>query len=114
MEQEVPWWQKVLKLEPALIRGVLVALAALLLQIFGKTIIEAGMVDAVIDFFTSISALVAALMIRAGVTPNAKVLLRDDTPLATVTTLASGEAIPPEVVTNEQLLEALGREPHAA
>lgn len=97
------WWQRLLKLDPAIFRGILVAVAALLLQVVGHTVVDDSVIDAIIDIFTGVSAIVAAVTIRPAVTPNAKVVVRDDTPLARVSTLQPGPAVPSGDVTNEQL-----------
>ena len=85
------WFQRFVRLEPALLRGILVAVVALVAQVVGYTI-EDELVDSLIDLFTAFSAIVAALAIRPAVTANAKVVVWDNTPLTEGTDLRSGEA----------------------
>lgn len=93
MTDELPWWQKLLKLEPAMVRAALVALSGILALILGNTVFDETAVNAILEFYTSVSALVAAFFIRPAVTANAKVIVRDDTPLSATPTIVAGEAV---------------------
>lgn len=87
------WYQRFLKLEPAVLRGFLVALSAVLALVLGKTVFDQTAIDTILELYSSVSALVAAFLIRPAVTANAKVVVYDDTPLETTPTLVPGEAV---------------------
>lgn len=66
--------RKIIALNPVLIRGVLVAVAAVLAQVLGHTVIEEKLIDTIIDAFTAITALVTALWARGVVIAENKVV----------------------------------------
>ncbi len=74
MNENQNWFQKVLNLEPALLRALLVALAAVLAQVLNHTVISDDDVNSWVDFFTAAAAILAGFFIRPSVTPNNKVL----------------------------------------
>jgi hypothetical protein len=74
MNENQNWFEKVLSLEPALLRALLVALAAILAQVLNHTVITDGDVNDWVDFFTAAAAILAGFFIRPSVTPNTKVL----------------------------------------
>lgn len=90
--QEPTWWQKLLKLEPAVIRGFIVSLVAFLAVILGHQFADKD-VETIINFVVTLFSLLAALWIRPAVTANPKVIVYDDTPLASVSTIKSGDAV---------------------
>lgn len=93
---EPTWWEKLVKLDPALVRGFIVTVFGLLALILGNQFGTED-VETVINFIVGLFALVAAVWIKPSVTPNAKVIVYDDTPLNAVPTIESGEAtVPPQ------------------
>lgn len=91
MDTEPTWWQKLVKLDPALVRGFIVTLFGLIGAILKVTVLT-GTVDTVVTFVLALFGLIAAVFIRPAVTPNAKVIVRDDTPLSDESTIVPGEA----------------------
>lgn len=89
---ESPWWQKLLKLNPAVIRGVLVAVLAVVAQVLGHTIVSDGMIDLIINAFTAIAPLLAGILIRPAVTPNAKVETYKPDPVSSPDVVVAGDA----------------------
>jgi hypothetical protein len=90
--EEPTWWQKLVKLDPALVRGFIVTLFGLLGAVLKVTVLT-GTVDTVVTFILALFGLVAAVFIRPSVTPNAKVIVADDTPLSPEATIVAGEAV---------------------
>lgn len=84
-------WQKLVTLEPALVRGLIVSLFAVVASVLNVSFAQ-GTVENVINLVISLFALLAAVLIRGAVTPNAKVVVRDDTPLQDEATIAAGKA----------------------
>jgi hypothetical protein len=74
------------------IRGFVVSLAAFLAVILGHKFAD-GDVETIINFVVTLFSLLAALWIRPAVVPNNKVIVYDDTPLATVSTIKPGDAV---------------------
>jgi hypothetical protein len=91
METEPTWWQRLIKLDPALVRGFIVTIVALGATVLNTTVTDDA-VQTVVNFVIGLFALVAAIFIRPAVTPNAKVVTRDDTPLSATPTLVPGPA----------------------
>lgn len=82
MESKSPnAWQRILVLNPALVRGLLVSLAAILATVLGHTVISDDLITAIIDGFVAVSALVGAVWTRGAVTPNDKVVAYKPDPL---------------------------------
>lgn len=102
VEENRNWFQRISDLDPAVLRAFLVALAAVLVQVFNETVISDDDVNSVIDFFTAAMAIIAGFIIRPAVTPNAKVIsyLPDPDQPAIV---APGDALPAEGVQQELL-----------
>lgn len=90
-EVEATWWQKLLKLEPSVVTGFIISLFAVVGTVLGVTFAE-DTVQTVISFVVALSALLSTLLLRNKVTPNTKVVVRDDTPLDAVTTIRPGPA----------------------
>lgn len=88
---EPTWWEKLLKLDPALVRGFIVTFFGMLALVLGHQYGTED-VETVINFVVGFLGLVAAVVIRPAVTPNAKVIVRDDTPLSAAPTIVAGEA----------------------
>lgn len=61
-------------LNPTLVRGILVSVAAVLAQVLNRTIISDDMVQAIVDLFTAVAALVTALWARGVVIAEKKVV----------------------------------------
>jgi hypothetical protein len=80
------------KLEPALVRGILVGIAGVIAVVFGRTVVDDNTITLIIELFASISALIAVLWVRGAVTANAKVVVRNDTPFEDEPTLAAGDS----------------------
>lgn len=93
---ETPWYVRLLKLQPALVRALLVALAAIVAQVMNKTVVTDETVDLVINVFTALSPLLAGLLIRPAVTPNTKVLAYVPDPVQAPEVAVTGEGAPPE------------------
>lgn len=105
-----PAWERFTKMEPAVLRGFLVALSAVLALVLGKTVFDNSAIDTVLELYTSISALVAAFLIRPSVTANAKVVVWDSTPFQPQATVEPGEAVVEQSVHQQDaVLEAASR-----
>lgn len=90
-EVEATWWQKLLKLEPAVVTGFIVSFFALIGAVLGITFAEET-VQNVITVVLGLTALLSTVLLRGKVTANSKVVVRDDTPLSNVSTIRSGPA----------------------
>jgi hypothetical protein len=84
--------ERFFKLEPALVRGILVAIAGLVAQILGRTVIDNDTIDLLIDLFTGLSAVLATIWTRGAVTANAKVVVANENPLGQTPVLVSGDS----------------------
>jgi hypothetical protein len=91
-ETEATWWEKLLKLDPALVRGFIVTVVGLIGAVLKVTVLE-GTVDDIVTFVLALLGILAGILIRPSVTPNAKVVVRDATPLNEVPTLQAGAAV---------------------
>jgi len=98
------WFDRFIHLDPLLLRGLLVAVAMLLAQVLGVTVIENAMIDAIINLFTAVSALVLAVWARPSVTPNAKVIVFKPNPEES--TVLPGEATVQSQVELDNVVEA--------
>jgi hypothetical protein len=87
------------QLQPALVRGAIVAASGLIALVLGHTVIDTGGVDVILNAYTAISALVGALWIRPAVTPHVKVVAYKPDPFQS-TEVATGPA--------DDLVQALG------
>lgn len=87
MNENSFWW-KLTHLEPAIVRGFIVAVVGLL-SAFG-VLISPEIPDQLIVFIGAITAMIQALWTRAAVTPNAKVVVYTEDP--TDATVYAGEA----------------------
>jgi hypothetical protein len=95
-------WQRVMLLNPALVRGLVVAIAAILATVLGRTVIDSALIDSIVIFFASISALVSALWTRGAVTPNDKVVAYKPDPLNDPANVIVPENVHPAVEAAEQ------------
>lgn len=85
MAQESGWTQqlqRLIQLQPAVVRGLLVAVTGVIAQILGHSVVSDGTIDSILDAYTSISALVSAFWIRGVVTPHLKVVSFKPDPFA--------------------------------
>lgn len=74
MGENKNWFQKISELEPALLRALLVALAAVLAQVLNHTVIDDDDVNNWVDFFSAAAAILSGFLIRPAVIPSAKVI----------------------------------------
>lgn len=93
MTDEPTWWEKLLKLDPALVRGAIVSIFALIGTALNTQLDDTAQL--VVSCVLALFALLASILIRPTVTPNAKVIVLDQTPLSEVPTIEAGEATVP-------------------
>lgn len=91
MDQPVSIWYKLIKLDPAVFRGLIVAMAALLASV--GVAISPGVPDAVIGFFVVLVPIVQALWTRPAVTANARVAVLVPDPVNNPQIIEAGAAI---------------------
>lgn len=101
------FWYKLTKLEPAVYRGLIVAIVALLASI--GVAIAPGLPDAVIGFILVLLPIVQALWTRPAVTANARVAVYLPDPQNEPNYVKAGEAT--TTATNADILEAAKEEP---
>jgi len=85
------FWYRLVNLDPALFRGLVVAVVALLATL-GVTIAP-GVPDQVIAIVWLLSAIIQALWTRGGVTPNAKVAVSVPDPINEPEKVEAGGAV---------------------
>lgn len=68
------WLKKFIELNPVLIRGLLVTIAALLARFGVNTVLDNETVELIIDLFVAVSALITALWARDKVIAENKVI----------------------------------------
>jgi len=85
------FWYRLINLDPALFRGLVVAVVALLATL-GVTIAP-GVPDQVIAIVWLLSAIIQALWTRGGVTPNAKVAVSVPDPINEPEKVEAGGAV---------------------
>lgn len=95
------WW-RLMNLDPALWRGLIIAVFALLGTI-GVSVIP-GLPDQIIGLIWIVSAIVQALWTRQAVTPNAKVAVSVPDPVNSPNVVEAGEAT--TTAPDRQILEA--------
>lgn len=81
---------RIATLQPAVYRGVIISFVALLASL--GVIVSPQLSDSLIAVIGSLSTLIAAVWIRSGVTPNAKVLAYTPDP-ESPRVVAAGEAV---------------------
>jgi len=90
MDRDTFWWRLV-HLEPALLRGVVVALVALLGAV--GILVAPGIPDALLTVWGVTATLVQALWTRSGVTANARVVVEAPDPIGEPATVTAGAAV---------------------
>lgn len=84
------FWYRLTKLDPALFRGLIIAVIAILASI--GVAISPQLPDTLVALFAVVAAIVQALWTRQGVTPNAKVAVAVPDPINNPHIVAAGEA----------------------
>lgn len=112
MTENPSWLERIAALDPAIVRGAIVAVIGLVVAVTGK-IIDDATVDLIVNVVLVLLTLLAAIVIRPAVTPNAKVIALKPDPVNQPDRIESGEA----VVTQNQIndvVEAAVNTPKAA
>ena len=92
---------KIVNLDPALLRGIIVAVVALLASV--GVMVSDDIPEAVIGVFVAAAAIIQATWTRGAVTPNAKVAVRVPDPVNAPDRIEAGPAV---VETDEVLLQS--------
>lgn len=112
MESNPNFLQRLAALDPAILRGTILAIVGLVAVVTGSAI-DNSTVELIINAAVALLALVAALVIRPAVTPNAKVIAFKPNPIDAPSWVAAGEAtITPEL--EEAVVAAAHSSPKAA
>ena len=90
MDQNPTWFQKMLALDPLIVRGVILSFFGLLGAV-GLSQTD-GTAEAVLGFAMGLLALLGAIWGRPAVTPNAKVLAYQPRPIDAPQLVKAGEA----------------------
>lgn len=90
MNRDTIWWRLV-HLDPALLRGGVVAVVALL-GVLG-VLVTPGLPDVVLVLWVALAAIVQALWTRPAVTANARVLVAVPDPVNEPHVVVAGEAV---------------------
>lgn len=90
MNENKNWFQKLLALDPLVVRGFITTLVGLV-GAFGITVTE-GTSQAIIGFTLALLGLLTAIWGRPAVTPNAKVLAFQPRPIDAPQIVEAGEA----------------------
>jgi len=85
------WWWRLVHLEPALLRTLVVAVATLL-GTFGL-LISSDKIDAIIGFATVALIVLGGVSTRSAVTANARVVVEAPDPIGDPNTVVAGEAV---------------------
>jgi len=101
MDKTTLWW-KLVHLEPALLRTLVVAVVTLL-GTFGL-LISSDKVDAIIGFATVALIVLGGLSTRSAVTANARVVVEAPNPISDPSTVVAGEAV--TEATSTEILDA--------
>lgn len=112
MQESPNFWQRLAALDPAILRATIVGVIGIVTAIIGHSI-DNSTVDLITNLILGVLAIVAGLVIRPAVTPNAKVLAFKPNPIDAPNRIKSGEA----VATPEQIndvVEAAVNLPEAA
>lgn len=104
MDQNGFWWRLV-NLNPAVLRGVVVAVVALLGTV--GILVTPALPDELVAALAAVAAVVQALWTRAAVTPNARVVVRAPEPITEPGVVEAGEAT--TIAPNLDILRAAGR-----
>lgn len=106
MQENPNFWQRLAALEPAVVRGIVVAIVALVGLVTGK-IIGDDTVDTIVDILLILLPIVTGFFIKSAVTPNAKVIAFKPDPVENPDIIHPGEAtIEPTVEQKQELYEA--------
>lgn len=108
-DEETSWIKQLATLDPAVVRGLIVSVFGLIAAVAGVTIAD-GTVQNVITVVLGLLGILAAVVIRPAVTPNAKVVVKDETPLEPVATIVAGPAVVPPERADEVVEAATGQE----
>jgi hypothetical protein len=106
MDQNSVWW-RIVHLEPALWRGVVVAAVALLSSV--GVVVAPAVPDTLVLFIVAAAALVQAVWTRPAVTANARVVVRAPDPIDQPAKVEAGEAV--TEASNKAILEAAADTP---
>lgn len=101
-EPQDSFWWKLINLDPALVRGVVIAVVALL-GTFG-ILVSDQLSDNLVALLLAILAIVQAVWTKRAVTPNAKVVVRAPDPVNAPDVVAPGEAV--TTATSNDIVEA--------
>ena len=75
--------KRLVQLQPAVVRGFLVAITGVLALVLGHSVIDNNGVETILDAYTALSALISAFWIRPAVTPHVKVVAYKPNPFTT-------------------------------
>jgi hypothetical protein len=90
MDRTGVWW-RIVHLEPALWRGVVMAVVALLAA--SGIVVSPAIPDTTVLLLVAVVAIVQAVWTRPAVVPNAKVVVLAPDPIADPATVQPGEAV---------------------
>lgn len=111
-ENELNAWQRIAKMNPAVLRACIVAVVGIIAVVTGKAI-DDSIVDTIVSVLMILLPIVAGFFIRKAVTPNAKVIAFQPNPIEEPHVIEAGEAvIQPEQ--QDALVDAAYSEPKAA
>lgn len=102
MEENDNFWYKLTKLDPALFRGLIVAVVALLASI--GVAISPALPESLISVFAVVAAIVQALWTRQAVTANARVAVEVPDPVNNPHEVIPGEAV--TTASNSEIIAA--------
>lgn len=101
MDRNGVWW-RIVHLEPAMWRGVVMAVVALLTA--AGVYVAPGVPDTLVIAIVAVTALIQAVWTRPAVTANARVVVVAPDPIAKPRTVEAGEAV--TRASHEQILDA--------
>jgi hypothetical protein len=101
------FWYRLTKLDPAVFRGLIVSVVALLASV--GVAISPGVPDALIAFIVVVVPLAQALWTRPAVTPNARVSVYLPDPVNEPQVVEAGEAV--TTASDSAIIEAATTEP---
>lgn len=96
------FWYRLVHLDPALFRGLVVAVVALLASI--GILVSPDLADSLVGAVVALSAIVQALWTKPAVTPNDKVVVYVPDPVSQPGQVAPGNAV--TSATNSEIVEA--------
>lgn len=92
MTENPSWLERIAALDPAIVRGVIVTVVGIIVAVTGK-VIDNSTVELISTCVLAILGLLAAILIRPAVTPNAKVLAFKPDPVDAPLVIQPGEAV---------------------